>query len=33
VPYLPGQQGVERRMREISYLYLTRLLLLRWGLI
>lgn len=26
VPYLPGQQGVERRMREICYLHLTRFL-------
>jgi aryl-alcohol dehydrogenase-like predicted oxidoreductase len=26
VPYLPGQRGRERRMREISYLHLTRFL-------
>jgi asparagine synthase (glutamine-hydrolysing) len=26
VPHLPGQDGVERRMREISYLHLTRFL-------
>ena len=26
VPYLPGQKGVERRMREICYLHLTRFL-------
>jgi asparagine synthase (glutamine-hydrolysing)/amidotransferase len=26
VPYLPGQRGLERRMRQISYLHLTRFL-------
>jgi asparagine synthase (glutamine-hydrolysing) len=26
VPYLPGQEGLERRMREICYLHLTRFL-------
>src|SRR5205823_5343419 len=26
VPYLPGRRGLERRMREVSYLHLTRFL-------
>jgi asparagine synthase (glutamine-hydrolysing) len=26
VPHLPGEQGLERRMREVSYLHLTRFL-------